>query len=249
MFKKFIENTKKAYKLFIIGMLIYAIVVSLATAICLDLNQTNFQKNTLAENLTDPFDDGYKIDDGESNQDDRSIPGDKIFDGQVYLMSNVERGTGYSLHLFAMPGQKSELYRDFSIYMFSNQKCNFLIKIDNQTYDRGEMTWFHRVDANSEYNKLDVTVILENTSQVSREYKFKSIQLLDSPWQTKKEKEEKEEETPDMVRPYLEMTQGDLNMFIVKRVIADIVSVIFGIMIGIQMAAVRADLRGIQRMF
>ena len=172
-----------------------------------------------------------------------------IFDAQVIVMSNVERDTGTSKHLFALPDQTgAQMYRDFSIYIFSNQPTNYLVKIDNFTVETGTMNWLKRIDRHSDYSKTDIYVMLQNESGGTREFSFSKLSLLDSPWQNNGgTSEQPNNEIPEIIKPYIEMSQGEYSVYVAKRVVADIVSVIAGILIGIQFAALRADFRGIER--
>jgi len=240
MFKK---SKKTTCKFILIGLLAYALIISFSTAIFLDTHsfKTDFLDNY--EDIINPF-----PGDGNNTKppDEKTDP--NVFDAQVILMSNVERGTSYNIHLFALPGQKSELYRDFSVYIYTSQKANYIVKVDNQTRKSGEVTWMERIDLNSEYETMDVKVILNNKTGVQRDFVFKKITLLDSPWQAKEDKDkDKDESVPDIIDPYIRMSRGELNEFVAKRVIADIAAVILGILFGVQIAALKADLRGIDR--
>jgi hypothetical protein len=45
------------------------------------------------------------------------------------------------------------------------------------------------------------------------------------------------------------LSEGEFTAFVLKRVVADIMSVVAAIFIGIQLATMKADLRGVGRMF
>ena len=248
MLKKMLKNTRKNIHIIVLAFLVYVMVISCLTVFYLDnpqliyidqVSSSVFQKY---ESITDPLD----TEPEKNGADDKTEP--DIFDAQVIVMSNIERHTGHPLHLFILPGQGGQLYRDFSVYIFTNQKVDYLIKIDNQTYDSGTGGWMKIVKARSEYDAVDISVTLVNSSLVERKFGFNNLQLLDSPWQTAPGDGD-DINIPDIVEPYIKMTQGEMSMFIVKRVFADVVSVIAAIVIGIQIAAMKSDLRGIERVF
>jgi len=246
MSSKFNRKFKKYIPVFTLVIFLYFSIVSLAAVFYSENPQLVFTdqryENQMMKigDLVDPFPDGKN----ESELEEES----KLFDAQVVVMSNIERHTEYKLHLFALPGQISQVYRDFSIYIFTNQETDYIVKLDNQTLKTGKMFWMERIDTRSEYDKVTLEIILANQSGVERVFNFKKLELIDSPWQTKDEgDDDKDKDVPDVVKPYLQMTQGDFNLFIAKRVFADIVSVICGIILGIYFAAIKADLRGIGR--
>jgi hypothetical protein len=149
-----------------------------------------------------------------------------------------------------LPGQNgANLYRDFSIYIFTNQQANYQIKIDNFTVESGSVSWLKRIDQHSDYSKADIYVLVENLTGGVRDFSFDDIRLVDNPWSSSQpdESENNQRSIPDIIKPYVEMSQGEFNLFIAKRVIADIASVIAGIIVGIQIAALKADFRGIER--
>lgn len=238
-----IKNKTKC-KIILIGLIAYAIIMSVTTAVYVGMSgNSNYLDNF--DDVINPFPDPPS----GGNQTTPKETGSNVFDAQVILMSNVERGTQYYIHLFALPGQKAELFRDFTVFIYSNQPANYLIKVDGQTHASGSVGWMKKIDLHSDYESMDVIVTLENKTGVSREYKFEKIVLLDSPWQTKdKDKTgEDDEDVPDIIDPYVRMSRGELNEFIIKRVFADIMAVILAILFGLQLAALKADLRGIDR--
>jgi hypothetical protein len=238
-------KNKKRCKLILTGLIAYAIIISITTTIYIGISDYNNDYLDNFDDIVNPFPDPPS----GGNQTVPDTTGSGVFDAQVMLLSNVERGTQYNIHLFALPGQKAELFRDFSVYIYSNQPANYLIKVDGQTHASGSVIWMKKIELHSEYETMDVFVTLENKTGVSREFKFEKIVLLDSPWQTKDKDKDKQadEDVPDLIDPYVRMSRGELNEFIIKRVFADIVAVILAILFGLQLAALKADLRGIDR--
>jgi hypothetical protein len=102
----------------------------------------------------------------------------------------------------------------------------------------------------SDYSKLNLWVLVANETGVERSFEFTDIRLVDSPWQaTDDGTGGNESKIPDIIKPYLALSEGEFTAFVLKRVIADVMSVVAGIFIGIQMATMKADLRGVGRMF
>lgn len=232
-------SKKNKCKLIILGLIFYILIMSLFTVNYLNKNNLDLDKY-----------DAIIIPGGEGGTGGTTPIEDKtytIFDAQVIIMSNIDKDDKYKLHLFALPGQVAEIYRDFSIFMYSNQPANYLIKIDNQTHTTGSFNWIKRIDTRSEYRNIDILVILENATGVSRQFKFNNLRLIESPWVKSEDKDEGEDKIPDFIEPYIRMTQGEMNIFIAQRVFADIAAVVLGILFGTQLAAVKADLRGIER--
>jgi len=189
---------------------------------------------------------------GGSSGETTTDSGIDVFDAQTFIVSNYERKTGHDVHLYAFPGHRAELYRDFAIYIFVDKPATYLIKIDDQKVDEGSVEWRHIYPGHSEYNFMDVTVIVkDDETGAQRTFEYEEIDLLNSPWQVGKgdEEEEEEEEEPEIVKPYFSLGRGEFTMFILLRVVADAVSVLLGAFIGIKLAAIKADLVGVQRMF
>lgn len=240
MFKKFIRNTKKYANFLYLGILIYTAIVTIFTAFYVDA-----YNEPMAYDINNRL--GNETDNQSQWHNGTLNPG--IFDAQVFIMSNVNTGTNNQRHYYTLPGQTgSYLYRDFSIFIFSNQQANYMIKIDNFTVESGTMNWLRRIDRHSDYSSADISVLLENETGAQREFLFEKIKLYDTPGASGGEDQDgTSNQVPDIIKPYIQMSQGEFNLFIVKRVAADIISVIAGILVGIQFAALRADFRGIER--
>ena len=248
MFKKIFRNTRKYIHVVVLGFLLYILIISTLTVFYLDNPQLVFTDREYDNpfqrfgDFTDPLD----FPEEDENETDG---GPQIYDAQVILMSNIERHTDHILHLFALPGQRSQIYRDFSVLIYVSDTSEYLLKVDNQTFDSGTVTWMTRIDVHTEYDEVDVKVYLTNATNAERIFDFKGVYLLDSPWQSTPDDSGDEPDIPDIVEPYIKMSQGEFSMFVAKRIFADIASVIAAILIGIQLAAIKSDLRGIERVF
>ena len=241
MFKKFIRNTKKYANFLYLGILIYVAIITMFTAFYIDRYEVPVA-----------YDINNRLGNETSNQSNyfnwTYQPG--VFDAQVVIMSNVQIASDYTKHLFALPGQTSaNIYRDFSIFIFVNQPAHYLLKIDNFTIENGNIDWLKRIDRHSDYSTADIYILVENMSGGSREFTFSKLKLIDSPWQAggSGTGEQTSNQIPEIIKPYIEMSQGEYSLYVAKRVAADIISVIAGILVGIQFAALRADFRGIER--
>lgn len=191
-------------------------------------------------------------DTNDNNQNDDTDSGIDTFDAQTFIASNFEQKTGHRLHLYAFPGHEADLYRDFAIYIFVDEEATFLIKIDDQKVDEGTVEWRHIYRSRSEYNYMDVTVIVKDKdSDAERTFTYDQLDLLDSPWQAEKDKEgdEEEDKTPEIAKPYISMGQGEFTIFVLLRVIADVTSAFFAVLIAMKYAAIKTDMAGTQRLF
>ena len=195
--------------------------------------------------IINPFDPDYQ-DDEDGNETDY-IEKFKQFEGYVILASATEAG-GHDLHLFALPGQKAQIYRNYSIYIFTNQPCYYQVMVDDQLYERGHSEWKTKVRGSSPYSNINIEVTLINeTNATLPVFKFKDVTLLYSPWETGGggAGDEDEEEGEEWIR----FSQGEFNTFIAIRIVSDIIYAFLGVVAGISFAAVRTDTLGIQRVF
>lgn len=229
-------NAKTKYRIVASSLLVYIIFLSFFTiGITNTINETH--------NL-DNYESGITV----PGEDPTPPPAThEMFNPQVLIMSNLESQTRFSTRLFTLPGYRADIYRDFSIFIYSNQPANYLVKMDGQTHSTGSLSWMKRIDMRSEYRNVDIEVILENATGISRTFLFENIRLVDSPWVRDEDKDDDDDRVPDLLDPYIKMSRGEMNVFIAKRVFADVVAVVMGILFGIQMAAVKADLVGISR--
>jgi hypothetical protein len=245
MFKKIIRSTKRYSNFLCLGILVY-----IATILCLTAFYVDQYNQPTTYDLTNRLFGGPG---GTDTWNNSTTLDAGIFDAQVIVMSDVERSSDFPRHFFALPGQQADIFRDFSIFMFTNQPTHYLVKVDNFTIDQGMMNWMKRIDRHSEYNTVSIYVLLENESGGSREFIFDRLNLMDSPSQGGTGggggdgSGTDNQQIPDFIKPYVQMSQGEFNLFVGKRVFADIISVIAGIIVGIQFAALKADFRGIER--
>ena len=236
------KRFRKNIHIFILALSIYAMIVS--SIILIYGGNTDFRNDV--EGDVNPI--NYFTND--TIPDEWENPNaSKMFDVQVLILSNIQTETSYTTHLFVAPGQTAKIYRDFAVFIFANQKATYIIKMDNQTYTSGAMFWMKRITMHSDYSKLNLRVLIANESGVERNFDFVDIRLIDSPWQSDEDQGGNQSEIPDIIKPYLSMSQGEFTAFVLKRVVADVLSVLAAIFIGIQLATMRADLRGVARMF
>ena len=160
----------------------------------------------------------------------------KMYEGKVIILSRQNNTNN-----IVSPTQKGGvMYPYFEIYMFANQPSYYLIKLDNQTYKMGHFVWWARVKAHTEYQTIDVEVILKNKTGVELpSFKFTNIHVIQYP---------SEEKPPSVVEPYVRMfTEGEVTMMLVKRVISDTILMFWGFLTGVGIAVIHADLRGVER--
>jgi hypothetical protein len=240
MFKKINKKTKS--KIIASGILAYILFISFFTFSFINYNTEVYNIENYDQGITVP---------GGNGTTEPEVPDSTqhtLFNPQVLLMSNLEPSSRYSMRLFTIPGYHADLYRDFSVFIYSNQPAKYIIKMDGQTYSTGTLEWMKRIEMRSEYRNIDVDVILENATGITRTFSFENIRLVDSPWvRDEDKKDDDDDRVTDILDPYVKMSRGEMNIFIAKRVFADVVAVIMGILFGIQMAAVKADLAGISR--
>lgn len=214
----------------------YIIVMILFSQILIDNPQLLFSGQVSAK-IVNPFDTDYE---GSKQNYSKKF---SQFEGFAIIMSAVEVSS-HNLHLFALPGQNAQLYRNFSIYMFSNQPFYYEIKIDDQVYQRGYSEWKGIVKASSPYNDLNVQVKLINETNATLPiFYFKNLKLLDSPWEAVSEGE-----GPPVIEEWIKFTQGEFTMWIVKMIAIQLSFGFFGAVIGTSTASIKADLRGILRL-
>jgi hypothetical protein len=209
------------------------------SAVYIDNPQLVFTDQLSAE-YTNPFEENGSIDGNRSNYSEYF----EKFEGFVVIGSATEVKS-HKLHLFALPDQQANVYRDIKIYIFSNQPCYYEVKIDDQVHSRGFNEWKSTVKATSDYSRMDVEVTLVNETNVTLPaFTFDNLHLLDSPWEKEGGGEEEEETSVD---EWIRMSRGEFNIFIATRIIVDVVFVFLGVVVGTSMAAMAADAMGIQR--
>ena len=234
---------RKNIHIFVLAFAIYGIAVS---GIVLLYSDAPKEKNVGAG--INPID--YFNNNGTLPAEWENPNASTMFDVQAIILSNIQTETSYTQHLFVIPGQDARIYRDFAVFVFANQPASYIIKMDNQTYTSGTMHWMKRITMHSDYSKLNLQVIVANKTDIEREFDFTNIRLIDSPWQTDQGNNNgNQTNIPDIIKPYLSLSEGEFTAFTLKRVVADVLSVLAGIFIGIQLATMRADLRGVGRVF
>lgn len=166
----------------------------------------------------------------------------KQFEADVFILSGHE---SHDLFLSARPGNtKSQIYRNFSIYIFSNMPCFYEIKIDEQLYQRGYSEFKTVVKASSPYEDMVVSVRIINQTNVSLPlFMFSNIILLDSPWDIITEEGEGGLPAEEWVR----FSRGEFTTWVIMRIIIDIGFVFMGVVAGTSYATLHADLRGIEQ--
>jgi len=162
------------------------------------------------------------------------------FEGYVVISSGVK---DHDLHLYALPGEIAQIYRNFSVLIFANMPCFYEVKIDDQVYERGYCEWRSVVKASSPYTTVNVEVLLLNETNVSLPlFEFKDLKLLDSPWEAIEEGE-----GPVVVEEWIRFTRGEFTTWVLMRIGIQILFAFLGIVSGTSYATVHADLRGIER--
>lgn len=238
------KRFRKNIHIFILALSIYGVIVS--GIVLIYAGESNF-KTTVTGDIK-PID--YFTNDTTLPAEWENPNASKMFDVQVVVLSNIQTDTSYPQHLFVLPGQQAKIYRDFAVFIFANQRATYIVKMDNQTYTSGAMFWMKRITMRSDYSKLNLQVLVANETGVERNFEFTDIRLVDSPWQaTDDGNGGNESKIPDIIKPYLALSEGEFTAFVLKRVVADVLSVVAAIFIGIQLATMKADLRGVGRMF
>lgn len=165
----------------------------------------------------------------------------KQFEGFVAVMSGVNVGA-HDLHLYALPGQRAQLYRNFSVFIFSNMPCFYEVRIDDQVYQRGYCEWRASVKASSPYAMVNIKVTLINETNTSLPvFLFKDVKLLDSPWEAFEEGE------IPIAEEWIRFTRGEFNAWVLTRIAVNILFAFLAVVSGTSYATIQADLRGIQR--
>lgn len=161
----------------------------------------------------------------------------KMYEGKVIVLSRKNN----TRNIVSPDSVDGRMYPDFEIYMFANQPSYYLIKLDNQTYKTGYFKWWARVKAHTEYQSIDIEVVLKNKTGVELpHFTYKHVAITHGG----------AAQPPSIVEPYVKMfTEGQVNAMLIKRVISDMLLAIWGLLTGIGMAVIRADLRGIERVF
>ena len=163
------------------------------------------------------------------------------FEGYVFISSGLQK-KDHNLKLMAVPGQPAQIYRNFTIHIFTNQPCYYEIRIDDQVFSRGTCMWKSEVKTGSPYNDMTVRVTLVNMTNVSLpSFNFATISLLDNPWDSVSEGD-----GPIVVEPYFRLfNEGEWTVWVAKSIAVQILFLVVAIPCGMGLAQVHADLRGI----
>lgn len=194
--------------------------------------------NQVSADIPNPFE-GGDYDNGDIKNYSEIF---KQFEGYVILASNVESGS-HDLHLFALPGQNAQIYRNFTLFIFTNQPCYYEVKIDDQVYQRGYSEWKALVKSSSPYTTMNIVVTLKNETNATLPlFEFKNIKLLDSPW----EAQGGEEEVP-VVEEWIRFSRGEFTWWVIRGIALQLGFAFLGIVSGTAYASIHADTRGINR--
>ncbi|MEA1909509.1 MAG: hypothetical protein U9M89_00570 [Patescibacteria group bacterium] len=213
----------------------YVLVMLAISAVLIDNPEFVIVDHAFAD-YTNPFEEYTNI----TNHSEQFA----MFEGYIILASATETSS-HNLHLFALPGQSAQIYRDFSIFIFSNQPCTYEIKIDEQVYERGYSEWKTKVKGNSPYSTIDISVTLVNESNVTLPvFNFKGVVLLDSPWDAISDDDDKPSSVPE---EWIKFSRGEFTTYIIRSIVLQISCAFLGIVTGVQYAVIHADLRGIRQ--
>lgn len=231
-----LKRTKEILRISAIVLVLYIFLMLFISAVIQDNPELMFPGQVSAD-ITNPFgDDDSNITD--QNYSERF----KQFEGFVVVASATETKT-HDLHLMALPGQRAKLYRNFTIYIFSNMPCFYEIRLDDQVYERGFSEWKAKVSGSSPYNTLDIEVRLINLTNVSLPvFLFSGLELLDNPWEATGGGG-----TP-VVEEWIRMTRGDFSVWVIKMIFMQIGFGFLGAVGGTSLATIHADIRGIERL-
>jgi len=229
-------RTKKVCNTTILVFSIYLFTMLLLSSVVHDNPHLIFVDQASAE-LINPFD---KSDMGGDLTNYSQVF--KQFEGAVYIFSGLESKT-HNLHLMASPGKASQIYRNYTIYIFSNQPCFYEVKIDGQVFKRGFSEWKASVKTSSPYSTTSVEVRLINqTNATLPTFAFEEVVLLDSPWDAMGEGE-----APAVVEEWVRFTRGEFTQWVVVRIAIEILFAFLAIVVAMSYATMHADLQGIER--
>jgi len=229
------NRIRQATSIGLLCMIFYVLIMLLTSTIFLD-NPELICPGQVSAEITNPFDD-------KNTSDDDIAQRFKQFEAFVIVASATETES-HDLHLMALPSQRAQIYRNFTIFIFSNMKCYYEIKKDDQLFERGVCEWKTTIKGSSPYNKMDLSVKLINQSNQSLPiFYFNDLTLLDSPWEAVGEGE-----GPPVAEEWIRMSRGDFSIWVIRNIIMQLGFGFLGIVSGISLATIHADIRGIERM-
>jgi len=235
-----LRNTKVLVRYTLLIIPLYIIIMLLLSQFYIANPEFYFTGQVSAGGLINPFDDGQ----GDSQDyDDLTNYTEKFrqFEADVFILSGHKT---HDLFLSARPGQNAQIYRNFSIYIFSNMPCFYEIKMDEQLLQRGYSEFKTVVVASSPYETMDLTVRLINvTNSTLPLFSFKNLALLDSPWDIISE-----EGGGGPVEEWVRFSRGDFTAWVIMRIVIDIGFAFLGVVFGTSYATLHADLRGIEQL-
>ncbi len=228
------SNLKRSIKATTIALSIYVLIMMTISAVLIDNPEFIIVNHAVAD-YTNPFD----IYENVTNHSEQFA----MFEGYVILASATETST-HNLHLFALPGQQAQIYRDFSVFVFSNQPCTYEVKIDDQVYQRGYSEWKAKIKGSSPYDEVSITVTLVNETNVTiPPFTFKNVVLLDSPWDAISD----DDDIGGAVEEWIRFSQGEFTVFVIRGILLQLGFAFLGVVTGTQYATIYADMRGIQQ--
>jgi len=215
---------------------IYMLIMLLISQVFIANPELVFTNQASAGGIINPFEGGGDVGDNVTDYSERF----KQFEADVFILSGHQE---HDLFLSARPGAKAQLYRNFSIYIFSNQPCFYEIKMDDQIYERGYLEFKTVVKASSPYEHVSIYVRLINNSNVSLPtFSFSELPLLDSPWEISGEEGE-----AAIVEEWIRFTRGEFTSWVIMRILIDVGFAFLGVVFGTSYATLHADLRGIDQ--
>ena len=231
---KYKRKTKRVIHITAIVIPLYIFIMLLFSSVVYDNPSLIFVNQASAE-ITNPFG-------GSSGNDSNYSEIFDQFEGFVIVASAVDVGS-HDLHLYALPGQRAQIYRNFSIYIFTNQPCFYEVKVDDQVLTRGHSLWKAIVKSSSPYSEMNIEVTLINETNSSLPvFRFSGLKLLDSPWDVIDEGD-----GAPIVEEWIRFTQGEFTAWIIRGILLQLSFAFLGIVAGTSYASIHADLRGIQR--
>ena len=228
--------SRKSFHTVALAMFVYIFVLSIVSTMFYDNPQWVFI-DQVSGDIVNPFE-------PESPPDDIQNYSEKFkqFKGYVIVASATETRT-HNLRLFALPGQVAQIYRNFTIYIFTNMPCFYEVKIDEQVLERGYSEFQTMVRGSSVYSTMNVAVTLINETNVTLPvFSFSGLQLLDSPWDVLDEGE-----GPPIVEEIIRFTRGEFTSWVLMRIAIDILFAFLGFVSGVEYAALHADFQGIDQ--
>jgi hypothetical protein len=138
----------------------------------------------------------------------------------------------------------------FEVHMFANQHCYYQIKLDNQTVDQGDFDFWRKVPLETQYTSAEIEVTLKNVTGVTLpKFTFAHISIYrpDAGGGGGGPGGGGDGDISPIIEPYIKMTQGQWNMFILARLLIDITLAVLGYLAGSSLAVIKCDYRGVEQ--